>query len=198
MLASAPQQAPVKVQLQGQAVSRLTKALLEANDRIYKFNTTSVSPAETPAASEQLCGPARPLQAGAVEVVSATQQPYTSHIGLCGNQHQAERDISDTASETGSSSTPPPRKGRRRTAMCRNTHTKAAARKLQPPPAPAFRPAQTPFPWARTTTSKLVQRLLAMQAPDRSLGMLNYDPPLSDIELCTYGALDRGKRGGGV
>lgn len=62
VLASAPQQAPVKVQLQGQAVSRLTNALLEANDRIFKFNTTSVSPAETPAASEQLCGPARPLQ----------------------------------------------------------------------------------------------------------------------------------------
>lgn len=43
----------------------------------------------------------------------------------------------------------------------------AAARKLQPPPPPAYRPAQTPFPWARTTASKLVQKLLAMQAADR-------------------------------
>ena len=58
------------MQLQGQAVSRLTKALLEANDRIYKFNTTSVSPAETPAASEQLCGPARPLQVRTQHIVN--------------------------------------------------------------------------------------------------------------------------------
>ena len=62
MLASAPQQKPFKEPLQSHAVPRLTKALLEANDRVHKLNTASASPTETPAASEQVCAPARPLQ----------------------------------------------------------------------------------------------------------------------------------------
>ncbi|BDA47673.1 hypothetical protein COCOBI_10-5240 [Coccomyxa sp. Obi] len=153
---------------------RLTKALLEAYNRIGKLTAPLTSPVETPAVSEQLCKPAVLLQVEATEArATSAMQPYADHFAPSQQQQPmqqqrvTEGDNSDTASETGSSSTPPPRKGRRGTVINRGTSRKAAARSAQPPPTPVPRLTQVDFPWTRMTASRLVQSWLALEGPEQ-------------------------------